>query len=284
MSIPRGLRLFLSILLVIRLSWAELEQAPDEGRQPKPTEADEKPKNKLARGWGDNIPWMELEAGIEKAKEENKPLMLIIHKTWCGACQTLKGKFAKAKMIAELAKNFIMVNAEDDEEPWEEDYQPDGGKYIPRIFFLSPEGQVLKDVINPKDEYKQYPYYYSNPAPIITVMQSVLKKYGLPTPGDAGSDEKKSIKAEKEATTKEDVKKEKSKKDDETKDDPAKPDDVKKGECPKMAKAKKEAAEKEKKEKKDKELPRKGKKGSGEAPGDDDQPKPPAHKPPKKEL
>jgi len=283
MLIPRGLRLFLSILLVIRLSWAELEQAPDEARESKPTQADEKPKNKLARGWGDNIPWMELEAGIEKAKEENKPLMLIIHKTWCGACQTLKGKFAKAKMIAELAKNFIMVNAEDDEEPWEEDYQPDGGKYIPRIFFLSPEGQVLKNVINPKDEYKQYPYYYSNPAPIITVMQSVLKKYGLPTSGGAvGSDEKKSVKAEKEATSKEeDVKKVKS-----DKKDDAKPDDeVKKGECPQMAKAKKEAAEKEKKQKKDKDLPRKGKKESGEAPGgDDDQPKPPAHKPPQKEL
>jgi len=278
MSIPRGLRIFLSILLVIRLSWADIEQAPDEGRDSKPTEAHEKPKNKLARGWGDNIPWMELEAGIEKAKEEKKPLMLIIHKTWCGACQTLKGKFAKAKMIAELSKNFIMVNAEDDEEPWEEEYQPDGGKYIPRIFFLSPEGEVLKDVINPKDEYKQYPYYYSNPAPIITVMQSVLKKYGLPTPGDVGSDEKKEVKAKKEVTSKEE---EKSEKKDEKKDD-----EVKKGECPKMAKAKKEAAEKEKakKEKKDKDLPRKGKKGSGEAPGDDDQPKPPAHKPPQKEL
>jgi len=280
MFLPRGLGIFLSILLVIRLAWA-IEQAPDADKTSKSTESShEKTKNKLARGWGDSIPWMELEAGIEKAKEEKKPLMLIIHKTWCGACQTLKGKFAKAKMIAELAKKFIMVNAEDDEEPWEEEYQPDGGKYIPRIFFLSPDGQVLKDVVNPKDEYKQYPYYYSNPAPIITVMQSVLKKYGLPVPGDAASsDEKKTEKAKKEETSKDkDVKKEKSEEKEEAKPD----EDVKKGECPKMAKAKKEAAEK--KEKKEKDLPRKVKKESGEAPGDDEQPKPPAHKPPQKEL
>jgi len=263
---PRGLRIFLSVLLVISLSRVEAKKSSDEGK------AEEKAKNPLARGWGDSIDWVTLEEGQERAREERKPVMLLIHKTWCGACQTLKGKFAKAKMIAELAKSFIMVNAEDDEEPWEEEFQPDGGKYIPRIFFISPDGQLLKDVINPKDEYKQYPYYYSNPAPIIHAMQSVLQKFGMPVPGD---DKKKKEAASK--SKEDDAKKDEKPDEPKEPEPPKKKEEPKKGECPNMAKAKKEAQEKA-------DLPRKGKKiESGEAPGDD-KPKPPAQTPPEKEL
>jgi hypothetical protein len=51
----------------------------------------------------------------------------------------LKAKFEQKSAQQQLkvyAKHFVISNVEDDEEPWEEEYQPDG-KYIPRVIFTS---------------------------------------------------------------------------------------------------------------------------------------------------
>jgi len=42
---------------------------------------------------------------------------------------------AKHKEFAELSKQFVMVNTEDNDEPKGEQFDVDG-KYVPRIFFL----------------------------------------------------------------------------------------------------------------------------------------------------
>ena len=71
--------------------------------------------------------FLDLDSGLELAKTEEKPLMLVIHKSWCGACKNLKPKFAESTEIAELSRNFVMVNTLDDEEPKDDKYAPDGG-------------------------------------------------------------------------------------------------------------------------------------------------------------
>merc|ERR1719272_823968 len=95
----------------------------------------------LGRGWNDEIEWQTMEAAKEAAATSGKPIMVVIHKTWCGACKSLKPKFAASKEIQKVAEMFEMVNAQDDEEPKGEEFTPDGG-YIPRIMFLTPGGEV----------------------------------------------------------------------------------------------------------------------------------------------
>eukprot|EP00911_Craspedida_sp_UC1_P003001 UC1_evm1s2192 len=123
----------------------------------------------LARGWGDSIDWRTLEAAKAEAATSGKPIMLVVHKTWCGACKALKPKFAASDEIAELAQHFVMVNVQDDEEPEEEEFKPDGG-YIPRIVYLDSAGKVVNDLYN-KAGNPKYKYYYTDGASVAAGMR-----------------------------------------------------------------------------------------------------------------
>ncbi|KAI0209511.1 Thioredoxin domain-containing protein 12 [Lamellibrachia satsuma] len=131
--------------------------------------------NDLAHGFNDNINWVTLDDGLKAAKEENKPLMLLIHKSWCGACKALKPQFATSVKIEDLSKKFVMVNVMDDEEPNDIKYKPDGG-YIPRILFLTHNGEIQTDIYNEKGS-AQYKYYYSSVDPITTSMETALERH-----------------------------------------------------------------------------------------------------------
>jgi hypothetical protein len=40
------------------------------------------------RGWGNDIKWSSYLEGLRLGRESRKPIMLIVHKTWCGPYQT----------------------------------------------------------------------------------------------------------------------------------------------------------------------------------------------------
>lgn len=44
-------------------------------------------QNIIFSGFGDDIDWIPWENAIETALDRNKPIFLLIHKTWCHACK-----------------------------------------------------------------------------------------------------------------------------------------------------------------------------------------------------
>jgi len=99
--------------------------------------------------------------------------MLIIHKSWCGACKKLKEVFSQDDELVELSQNFIMINLGDDKEPQDDKFKPDGS-YIPRIFFLHPDGSLLSEVTN-KDGNPKFKYYYYSTDSILDSMDEVME-------------------------------------------------------------------------------------------------------------
>jgi protein-disulfide reductase (glutathione) len=125
-----------------------------------------------SRGFNDDIAWInDLEAA---KKEASKPVLVLIHKTWCGACKALKGAFAGSAALAEASSDFVMVNLEDDEEPGDEAFKPDGG-YIPRILFMH-KGEVDATIINAGGNPK-YKYYYSTVDQVLASMKAAKAKF-----------------------------------------------------------------------------------------------------------
>ncbi|KJH43043.1 hypothetical protein DICVIV_10950 [Dictyocaulus viviparus] len=131
----------------------------------------------LSNGFRNEIDWIDWNVAIGVAKDLHKPIFLLIHKTWCGACRGLKKEFsASPKMpeLFELSKKFVMVNVEDDDEPEDEKYAPDGG-YIPRILFLDTSGEPLQT--NNEARYKNNKYFYPLIPQVIDAMERALIEF-----------------------------------------------------------------------------------------------------------
>ena len=108
--------------------------------------------NADSNGWNDKIAWVAVDEATAAAQASGKPIMTVIHKSWCGACKALKPQFAASADIEQLSSKFVMVNAMDDEEPSGDEWRPDGG-YIPRIIFSDSSGNVHPEITegpNPK--------------------------------------------------------------------------------------------------------------------------------------
>ncbi|XP_065344138.1 thioredoxin domain-containing protein 12-like [Cloeon dipterum] len=124
-------------------------------------------------GFGSKYLWHSLDDGLLAARDSGKPAMVLIHKSWCGACKALKPQFAASSAIEKLSQQFVMIIAGDDDEPADPKFAEDG-KYVPRIYFLDSEGAVIEGIKNEQGN-PNYKHFYPTPDGIVASMSKALK-------------------------------------------------------------------------------------------------------------
>lgn len=107
---------------------------------------------------GGVIEWKSYDAGLRKARSTDKPVFLLVHANWCGACRRYRKVFFD-KQVETLSKKYIFVLVDTDQQPEiSRKYAADGG-YIPRSMILNPDGTHRAQATSGHPQYK----YYLNP-------------------------------------------------------------------------------------------------------------------------
>ncbi|MDI1443639.1 thioredoxin family protein [Polyangium sp. 6x1] len=146
---------------------------------PAPTPPPAPGKSANGENWNDaQIAWQGYEAGMAKAKTENKPVCLVFYTSWCPHCRNYANVFQDPRIVAR-AKDFVMIRVNpDDESAIGDRYAPDGS-YVPRTFFLAPDGAHMADVHAPRPKFQHF-YDESDPASLLGGMDAALRKLARP--------------------------------------------------------------------------------------------------------
>ena len=126
--------------------------------------------------WNDaQIRWQPYKEGLEAAKKSKKPVCLIFYTEWCPHCTNYSKIFHDPKVV-EKSKQFVMIRLDGDKnKDLSSKYAVDGA-YIPRTYFLSPSGELDKDINAGRPQFKYF-YDENNPQGVLAGMDSALKKF-----------------------------------------------------------------------------------------------------------
>jgi len=123
--------------------------------------------------WRGSVEWHTWNDGLALAGKSGKPIFVLVYADWCPHCRTLGPIFAEPEMEA-LAKHFVMVRQNHDDDPaWLQPYKQ-YGSYVPRIFFFDPRGKLREDVTS---GHPRYPYFYASEQPAF-LKQSMRRVIG----------------------------------------------------------------------------------------------------------
>ena len=108
--------------------------------------------------WNDaGVAWRSYDEGLAAAKAENKPVCLVFYTEWCPHCTNYSKVFHDPRVV-EKSKQFVMIRLNKDQSAGlSAQYAPDG-EYIPRTYFLSPDGTLRAEITEQRPTYK---YFYN---------------------------------------------------------------------------------------------------------------------------
>lgn len=123
-------------------------------------------KRSAGRG---TIQWThDLNAGLAKAKEKQKPVMIDFMAVWCPPCKAMEDSTFSDARVIRAAKTFVPVRIDIDKQRelaarYNGLARKYGGLGIPNILFMAADGTQLKHIVG-----------YYNPAQLIAAMDSAL--------------------------------------------------------------------------------------------------------------
>lgn len=156
-------------------SAAQPAARPAEAAPPLLAPRREAPAAAASEGWNAaQIDWQPYAQGLERAKAEGKPVCLVLYTDWCPHCQNYSRVFDDPRVV-ERSRSFVMMRFNADQErEIANRYAPDGG-YVPRTFFLAPDGALQADVRAPRPKF-MYFYDEDDPASLLAGMSASLLK------------------------------------------------------------------------------------------------------------
>ena len=127
--------------------------------------------------WNDaQIKWLSYEDGLAAAKKTGRPICLVFYTTWCPHCANYAKVFSDPAVVKK-AESFVMIRLDKDKnKQLSTEFKPDG-EYIPRTYFLSPDGKLDASLTAGREQYKYF-YDEQDPAGILAGMDRALKQFG----------------------------------------------------------------------------------------------------------
>jgi thiol:disulfide interchange protein len=124
----------------------------------------------------EQIAWRQYKMGMRQAARTGTPIVLIFYTDWCPHCHNYSKVFHDSELVR-ASKDFVMIRVErDSNRELSKRYDIDG-EYIPRTFFLSPEGKVLKEFNSGRNEYLYFLDEY-DPDELLVLMGRAKKALG----------------------------------------------------------------------------------------------------------
>jgi hypothetical protein len=116
------------------------------------------------------IDWAPYDDGMRRAKQQNKPVLLVVSATWCPHCRNYSHVFDDPRVV-QHAQDFVMVRIDADADAdVAAKYTRDGG-YVPRTYFLAPDGTPNAAIHAPRQRY-QYFYDEHDPSALLASMDA----------------------------------------------------------------------------------------------------------------
>ncbi|MFO0715147.1 MAG: thioredoxin family protein [Sandaracinus sp.] len=123
-------------------------------------------------GWNDaQIDWVSHEDAVARARRERRPVMVVMHADWCGHCRNYMHVFEDARIV-ERSQRMLMVRLDVDEEPEVAALYASDGTYVPRTYFVGPDGAVL-DVGASNPRYRHF-FDEHDPSSLLAGMDAAL--------------------------------------------------------------------------------------------------------------